>query len=76
MEVKPGELIHLDEHGAVKFPANQLEAVFDKIEAFDQEEKAQSRPCSTPKTLKKSRMPGINIHKIFSILTGRETEFF
>ncbi len=41
MEVKPGELIHLDEHGAVKFPANQLEAVCDKIEAFDQEEKAQ-----------------------------------
>lgn len=41
MEVNPGELVHLDEHGAVKFPSDQLAAVCEKIDAFDQEEKDQ-----------------------------------
>ena len=27
MDVAPGEIIHMDENGAVKFPADKLEAV-------------------------------------------------
>jgi regulator of RNase E activity RraA len=27
MDVAPGEIIHMDENGAVKFPADRLEAV-------------------------------------------------
>jgi 4-hydroxy-4-methyl-2-oxoglutarate aldolase len=30
MDVAPGEIIHMDENGAVKFPADKLEAVLDQ----------------------------------------------
>jgi 4-hydroxy-4-methyl-2-oxoglutarate aldolase len=38
MDVAPGELIHMDENGAVKFPANQLEAVLHNARILQQEE--------------------------------------
>jgi regulator of RNase E activity RraA len=41
MDVAPGELIHMDEHGAVKFPANKLAAVLDNVRALQQEEDAR-----------------------------------
>jgi regulator of RNase E activity RraA len=31
MDVAPGELIHMDENGAVKFPADKLEAVLTNV---------------------------------------------
>jgi len=43
MDVSPGEIIHMDENGAVKFPANQLEAVLRNVRALQQEEAARMR---------------------------------
>jgi regulator of RNase E activity RraA len=40
MDVAPGELIHMDENGAVKFPADRLEDVLTNVRKLrDQEEK-------------------------------------
>ena len=41
MDVAPGELIHMDENGACKFPADQLEAVLTKVRALQKEEAAR-----------------------------------
>ena len=41
MDVAPGEIIHMDENGACKFPANRLEDVVTNVKALlaDEEEK-------------------------------------
>jgi len=41
MDVCPGEIIHMDEAGAVKFPANKLEAVLTNVQALQKEEAAR-----------------------------------
>src|SRR5688572_13950203 len=41
MDVAPGEIIHMDENGAVKFPANRLEAVVKNARALHKEEAAR-----------------------------------
>ncbi len=38
MDVCPGEIIHMDENGAVKFPANKMEAVLTNVQALQIEE--------------------------------------
>jgi regulator of RNase E activity RraA len=38
MDVSPGEIIHMDENGACKFPANKLEQVAEKLKLLRQEE--------------------------------------
>jgi 4-hydroxy-4-methyl-2-oxoglutarate aldolase len=38
MDVAPGEIIHMDENGAVKFPADKLEAVLTNVKALVEEE--------------------------------------
>ena len=38
MDVAPGEIIHMDETGACKFPADKLEAVLTNVEALQEEE--------------------------------------
>lgn len=38
MDVAPGELIHMDENGACKFPADKLEAVVTNVQALRDEE--------------------------------------
>ena len=38
MDVSPGEIIHTDENGAVKFPANRMEAVLTNVKALQIEE--------------------------------------
>ncbi len=44
MDVAPGEIIHMDENGAVKFPADKLEAVLTNVRALrDQEEARMTR---------------------------------
>ena len=44
MDVAPGEIIHMDENGAVKFPADKLEAVLRNARAlFDKEEASIGR---------------------------------
>ena len=41
MDVAPGELIHMDENGAVKFPADKLEAVLVNARVLQKEEEAR-----------------------------------
>ena len=43
MDVAPGELIHMDENGACKFPAQHLEAVLTNARALQQEEAARMK---------------------------------
>ena len=38
MDVSPGEIVHMDENGAVKFPAAKLEAVLTNVRALQAEE--------------------------------------
>ncbi len=51
MEVAPGDIIHMDEHGAVRFPATALQDVCDHIEAFSHEEERQVRALLSAKTI-------------------------
>jgi 4-hydroxy-4-methyl-2-oxoglutarate aldolase len=41
MDVSPGEIIHMDENGAVKFPADKLEAVLNNVRELQKEEEAR-----------------------------------
>jgi len=41
MAVSPGEIVHMDENGACKFPADHLEAVLHNVQALQAEEKAR-----------------------------------
>ena len=38
MDVSPGEIVHMDENGAVKFPADRLEEVVRNAKALAAEE--------------------------------------
>jgi 4-hydroxy-4-methyl-2-oxoglutarate aldolase len=40
MDVAPGEIIHMDENGAVKFPADKLEAVLTNVRQLQKDEAA------------------------------------
>jgi len=50
MDVAPGELIHMDENGAVKFPADKLEAVLKNSKAMLQDEAEQLERLRKAKT--------------------------
>ena len=50
MDVAPGELIHMDENGACKFPADQLEAVLDNVRALQKEEAARMKALQAAKS--------------------------
>src|SRR5215203_5953044 len=41
MDVSPGEIIHMDENGAVKFPADKLDAVIQNARELQKEEAAR-----------------------------------
>ena len=41
MDVAPGEIIHMDENGACKFPADKLEAVLTNARALQKEEESR-----------------------------------
>ncbi len=43
MDVAPGEIIHMDENGAVKFPADKLEAVLNNVRTLQQEEETRQK---------------------------------
>lgn len=43
MDVAPGEIIHMDENGACKFPADRAEEVLDLVEALAAEEAAHMK---------------------------------
>lgn len=50
MDVSPGELIHMDENGAVKFPADQIEAVLTNAKAILEEEAVRLEALRKAKT--------------------------
>ncbi|CAI8033523.1 hypothetical protein GBAR_LOCUS18903 [Geodia barretti] len=56
MDVAPGEIIHMDENGACKFPADKLEAVLTNVKALLEEEGDRiGKLLSGPKTAKQVR---------------------
>ena len=50
MDVAPGELIHMDENGACKFPADQLQAVLTNVRALQLEEAARMKALQGAKS--------------------------
>jgi len=50
MDVSPGEIIHMDENGACKFPANKLEQVVRNLELLQQEEQKRMSALSKATT--------------------------
>ena len=50
MDVTPGEIIHMDENGSCKFPADKLEAVVTNLEALQKEEAERMGSLSNAKT--------------------------
>lgn len=52
MDVSPGEIIHMDENGACKFPASRLEDVLKNAKAFQQEEEARMKALLNAKSAK------------------------
>lgn len=50
MDVSPGEIIHIDENGACKFPADKLEAVLTNVRALQKEEEARQAALRNAKT--------------------------
>lgn len=50
MDVSPGEMIHMDENGACKFPAGKMEAVLTNVKALIEEESVRLEGLRKAKT--------------------------
>ncbi len=50
MDVSPGEIIHMDENGACKFPADKLEAVLTNVRELQKQEEARMSALSRVKS--------------------------
>lgn len=50
MDVSPGEIIHMDENGACKFPADKLEAVLTNVQELQKEEHTRISSLQNAKT--------------------------
>ena len=50
MDVAPGEIVHMDENGAVKFPADKLADICQNIDAFTAKEKERAANVLASKT--------------------------
>ena len=55
MDVSPGEIIHMDENGACKFPADKLEDVLTNVRALQEEEEARFTSLRNAKTAEEVR---------------------
>ncbi len=51
MDVTPGDIIHMDENGACKFPADRLADVCNNIDALIKVEQAQAKALHAAKTI-------------------------
>jgi regulator of RNase E activity RraA len=51
MDVSPGEIIHMDENGACKFPADRLADVCRNIDAFIEAEEKRAKALGEAKTI-------------------------
>ena len=63
MDVAPGEIVHMDENGAVKFPADKLQAVLDNAKSLLDGEDAQLSAIRNASSAEEIR----------AIMTGRST---
>jgi 4-hydroxy-4-methyl-2-oxoglutarate aldolase len=52
MDVSPGDIVHMDENGACKFPADRLADVCDRIDEFSKMEENTAKGLLAAKTLK------------------------
>ena len=50
MDVSPGEIIHMDENGACKFPADKLEAVLTNVRELQKQEETRINLLQNAKT--------------------------
>ena len=57
MDVSPGEIVHMDEHGACKFPADKLGAVSENLRAMEVDERKFLKQIQNAKTV--SEMIGV-----------------
>ncbi|OGO04914.1 MAG: transferase [Chloroflexi bacterium RBG_13_56_8] len=55
MDVAPGEIIHMDENGACKFPADKLEAVLTNVRALREQEQARMARVQSAKSSEEAR---------------------
>lgn len=55
MDVSPGEIIHMDENGAVKFPADRLEDVLTNVKKLQKEEEKRMGALKKAKTAEEVR---------------------
>jgi regulator of RNase E activity RraA len=55
MDVSPGEIIHMDENGAVKFPADKLEAVLTNVTKLRDHEAARMGAMAKATSLEEVR---------------------
>ena len=55
MDVSPGEIIHMDENGACKFPCDKLEAVLTNVRALQKEEETRINRLQNAKTAEEVR---------------------
>ncbi len=60
MDVAPGEVIHMDEHGAVKFPTEKLEDVYRHIVPFSELEAKEADAVLGAKTIDEIKAAWIN----------------
>ena len=52
MDVSPGELIHMDENGACKFPADRLAEVYKNVQELAKNEAESMKNISALKSAK------------------------
>ena len=55
MDVSPGEIVHMDENGACKFPADKIEPVLTNVKALLKEESVRLEAIKKAKTAKQVR---------------------
>ena len=55
MDVSPGEIIHMDENGACKFPADKLDEVVKNLGLLQQEEQKRMSALSKATTAEEIR---------------------
>ncbi|GAG78437.1 unnamed protein product [marine sediment metagenome] len=51
MDVAPGEIIHMDENGACKFPADRLADVYKNVQELVKAEEERVKKISAAKTV-------------------------
>ena len=64
MDVSPGEIIHMDENGACKFPGDKLEAVLTRVQALQKKKKPEFTHCKMRKRRRRSERSSAGIHTL------------